>query len=258
MFSFKTFAHFVSNAIFKKMLKLPFVSFKKSNLYIQFSINKGSSVNIKRATELIDVVAFGTNPELENIKWISGDPVVRDEDNIVYLGIPLPFLDMGRQTYFDPIIQKLCAALGKTARARIPFEQASRVVYCKVAPSLAYASMVARPTKLQFSKLRGAIFALTGILPLILLRLCFFTQRIFLNQKPFVCTQLLMVGVELLRCLMLRGSYLSISRYLRQQNQTQNAQIADLLQQVSNLTAQLQRLTSAELVPVQDADMKDL
>ena len=54
------------------------------------------------------------------------------------------------------------------------------------------------------------------------------------------------------------GALLDELRYLRQQNQTQNAQIADLLQQVSNLTAQLQRLTSAEHVPVQDADMKDL
>ena len=44
------------------------------------------------------------------------------------------------------------------ARALFPFLHATSRVYAKLAPALAYAAMVARPTKVQRSKLRGAVY----------------------------------------------------------------------------------------------------
>ena len=102
--------------------------------------------------------AFGTNLEIHNIKWNDGEVVARCNENIVYLGIPLPFLNLKRSELFAPMISKLCVALNKVAKARIPFHQASTVIILKVAPSLAYAAMVARPTKQQVTQLRGPIY----------------------------------------------------------------------------------------------------
>ena len=103
-------------------------------------------------------MAFGTNSPMCNITWLNGEPVKRAEGNLVYLGVPLPFLDVKREESFAPIIAKLCAALHKTAKARIPFHQASMIVNLKVASSIAYPAMVIRPTVKQFSQLRDAIY----------------------------------------------------------------------------------------------------
>ena len=98
--------------------------------------------------------AFGTNPIHQNVVWLDGATVKREEGNLIYLGIPLPFLNVKRETFYAPIIARLCAALNKVARARIPFHQAAAVVATKVAPSLAYAAMIVRPTCKQLSVLR--------------------------------------------------------------------------------------------------------
>ena len=103
-------------------------------------------------------LAFGTNPPNQNLVWLDGEPVTRAQGNVIYLGVPLPFLDVKREEFFAPIISKLCTALHKTAKARIPFHQASIIVALKAAPSLAYAAMVARPTQKQLSRLRDAIY----------------------------------------------------------------------------------------------------
>ena len=102
--------------------------------------------------------AFGTNPVHQNITWLDGVTVKREEGNLIYLGVPLPFLSVNREKFYAPIIDKLCAALNKVARARIPFHQAATVVTAKVAPSLAYAAMIVRPTCKQLSVLRNHIY----------------------------------------------------------------------------------------------------
>ena len=102
--------------------------------------------------------AFGTNPAHQNVTWLDGAIVKREERNLIYLGVPLPFLSVNREESYAPIIAKLCAALNKVARARIPFHQAATVVATKVAPSLAYAAMIVRPTCKQLSALRNHIY----------------------------------------------------------------------------------------------------
>ena len=102
--------------------------------------------------------AFGTNPPAENLKWNAHTEVLRNNGNIVYLGIPLPFANLGRASFFEPIIDKLCDALQKCTRAHLSIKQSEQVVYSKIAPTLAYTCMVARPTQAQTHKLRTAIF----------------------------------------------------------------------------------------------------
>ena len=102
--------------------------------------------------------AFGTNPIHQNVTWLDGVTVKREEGNLIYLGVPLPFLSVNREKFYAPTIAKLCAALNKVARARIPFHQAATVVTAKVAPSLAYAAMIVRPTCKQLSVLRNHIY----------------------------------------------------------------------------------------------------
>ena len=97
--------------------------------------------------------AFGTNPTQQNVTWLN-----REDGNLIYLGVPLPFLNVKREEFYAPVIAKLCAALNKVARARIPFHQAATVVATKVAPSLAYAAMIIRPTRKQLSALRDHIY----------------------------------------------------------------------------------------------------
>ena len=102
--------------------------------------------------------AFGTNPIHQNVTWLDGETVKREEGSLIYLGVPLPFLSVNREKFYAPTIAKLCAALNKVARARIPFHQAATVVTAKVAPSLAYAAMIVRPTCKQLSVLRNHIY----------------------------------------------------------------------------------------------------
>ena len=102
--------------------------------------------------------AFGTNPIHQHVVWLDGTTVKREEGNLIYLGVPLPFLNVKREAFYAPIIDRLCAALNKVARARIPFHQAATVVATKVAPSLAYAAMIVRPTCKQLCVLRNHIY----------------------------------------------------------------------------------------------------
>ena len=105
--------------------------------------------------------AFGTSSPQDNLWWMNGFEVKRD-NNIVYLGVPLPFQKMKVAKFFEPLLQQCSVSLNKIIRAKLTHEKATTVIARKIVPMLCYAASVVRPTKAQINSIKAKIFEATS------------------------------------------------------------------------------------------------
>ena len=106
-------------------------------------------------------VAFGTNPEVDNLWWLDAYEVKRQKQ-IEYLGVLLPLKNSSASDFYKPILQKCYVVLNKITRSRITHDNAITIVARKIIPAVCYPCSVARPTKAQMDNLRSKIFEATA------------------------------------------------------------------------------------------------
>ena len=106
-------------------------------------------------------VAFGTNPECENLWWLEAYEIKRQKQ-IEYLGVLLPLKGSSTSEFYKPILQKCYVVLNKLARSHITHDNAISIVARKIVPAICYPCSVARPTKAQMDNLRSKIFEATA------------------------------------------------------------------------------------------------
>ena len=106
-------------------------------------------------------VAFGNNLASDNLWWLDAYEVKR-ENQITYLGVPLPLKQMSASTFYKPILDQCCVLLNKIARSHITHDNATTIVARKIVPAICYPCSVVRPAKAQMDNLRSKIFEATA------------------------------------------------------------------------------------------------
>ena len=142
-------------------------------------------------------VAFSTKPECQNLQWRDVTHVNRQMGNIVYLGVPLPFVDMGRQDCSIPLSSSFARLFSKLPVHAFLFSKPlplhtlrwpRRLHTLPWSPGLLKLSFQA--FAMPSSRLVPAVTS-----PLISRKRCSYTKRISLTRKPPVYTPLFLAGV---------------------------------------------------------------
>ena len=153
------------------------------------------------------------NPESQNLQWRDGTHVNPQIGNIVYLGVPLPFVDMGRQNFSIPLSSSFARLFSKLP-VHVFLSSKLLPLYTLMLPRrlpiLPWSPVLlmhsSRTFAMPFSKL-----VLTVTSPLISHKRCSCTKRISSTWKPSVFTPLFLAGVAPLLFLALPLKYSSIS-----------------------------------------------